>query len=216
MKFDLLLAGVGGQGVLSMAAIIGRAAMLEGLQVKQSEVHGMAQRGGAVLAHLRLADRPIASDLIPRGAVDLILGMEPVESLRYIEYLAPAGVVVTASNAFVNIPDYPDTEAVLKRVRALPGAVLVDAEGLANQAGDVVAVNTVMVGAAARLLPLRLESLERVLRDTFRRKGEWTMQVNEKAFALGLAAGGASGAGRADASAGGAGSADAPAGGARG
>jgi indolepyruvate ferredoxin oxidoreductase beta subunit len=185
MKFDIILAGVGGQGVLSMAAIIGRAAMLEGLQVKQSEVHGMAQRGGAVFAHLRLADHEIASDLIPFGTADLILSMEPVESLRYLPYLAPQGVVVTASNAFVNIPDYPDTQGVLERVRALPHASVVDAEGLAREAGDVVAMNTVMVGAAVECLPLEPETLERVMLETFRRKGEWVLDVNTKAFAAG-------------------------------
>ena len=185
MKFDIILAGVGGQGVLSMAAIVGRAAILEGLQAKQSEVHGMAQRGGAVLAHLRLSDHAIASDLIPLGMADLILSMEPVEALRYLPYLAPHGAVVTASNPLVNIPDYPDLESVLVRLRALPRSVLVEAETLARDAGDVVATNTVMVGAAARLLPLNVETLERVLLERFRSKGEWVLDVNTKAFESG-------------------------------
>ena len=116
MKFDIMLAGVGGQGVLSLAALIGRAAVAEGLQVKQSEVHGMAQRGGAVLSHLRLSDRSIASDLIPLGTADMILSMEPLESLRYLDYLSPAATVVTATDPFVNIPDYPPIEEVLERI----------------------------------------------------------------------------------------------------
>jgi indolepyruvate ferredoxin oxidoreductase beta subunit len=185
MKFDIVLAGVGGQGVLSMAAIIGRAAIVEGLHAKQSEVHGMAQRGGAVFAHLRLSDQPIASDLIPLGTADLILSMEPVESLRYLPYLAPTGTVVTATNAFVNIPDYPDPDDVMDRVRALPRSVLVDAGALAQEAGDGVAMNTVMVGAAARLLPFRPETLQQVLADTFRSKGERVLDINTRAFALG-------------------------------
>jgi indolepyruvate ferredoxin oxidoreductase beta subunit len=185
MKYDIILAGVGGQGVLSMAAIIGRAAILEGLEAKQSEVHGMAQRGGAVLAHLRLADHAIASDLIPLGTADMILGLEPVEALRYLPYLAPHGVVVTASTPLVNIPDYPEIETVLARLRALPHAVLVEAETLARDAGDVVATNTVMVGAASRRLPLGLETLERVLLERFRPKGEWVLDVNTKAFESG-------------------------------
>jgi indolepyruvate ferredoxin oxidoreductase beta subunit len=185
MKFDIILSGVGGQGVLSMAALIGRAAVAERLQAKQSEVHGMAQRGGAVLAHLRLADHPIASDLIPKGAADLILSLEPVESLRYLDYLSPEGTLVTAANAFVNIPDYPEVEGVLGRIRALPHAVVVDAERLARAAGDPVAMNTVMVGAAARLLPLRLETLDQVVRQVFEPKGEWTLKVNVAAFEAG-------------------------------
>lgn len=185
MKYDIVFAGVGGQGVLSMAAIIARAAAAEGLHVKQSEVHGMAQRGGAVQAHLRLSDRPIESDLIPLGAADLVLSLEPVESLRYVPCLAPSGTLVTASNAFVNIPDYPDVEGILARVRSLPRARVVEAERLADEAGDLLAVNTVMVGAAASLLPLRPESLEGAVRSTFGKKGERTLAVNLAALEAG-------------------------------
>jgi indolepyruvate ferredoxin oxidoreductase beta subunit len=185
MKYDIVLSGVGGQGVLSMAAIIGQAALAEGLSAKQSEVHGMAQRGGAVSAHLRLADHPIASDLIPRGAADLILSMEPVESLRVLEYLAADGTLVTAANALVNIPDYPDLDGVLAKIRTLPRALVVDAERLALEAGDVLAMNTVMVGAAARLLPLPIEALERAIERTFSAKGDLTLGVNRAAFHAG-------------------------------
>jgi indolepyruvate ferredoxin oxidoreductase, beta subunit len=182
MRYDIILCGVGGQGVLSMASIIGRAAATEGLEVKQSEVHGMSQRGGAVVAHLRLSDQPIASDLIPQGTADLILSMEPVESLRYVAYLAPGGSLVTAVNAVVNIPDYPEMDGLLARVRALPRSITVDAERLAFEAGDVLAVNTVMVGTASRLLPLRVESLEQAVQATFRAKGERVASVNLAAF----------------------------------
>ena len=185
MKYDILFSGVGGQGVLSMAAIIGRAAIAEGLEAKQSEVHGMAQRGGAVQAHLRLSDHPIESDLIPRGAADLILSLEPVEAIRYLSHLAPAGTLVTAASALVNIPDYPDMESVWRRIRALPHAILVEADRLAEEAGDVQAVNAVMVGAAARYLPLAIESLERAIAETFARKGAAALAVNRAAFAAG-------------------------------
>mgnify|MGYP001579870903 CR=1 FL=1 len=185
MKFDIILAGVGGQGVLSMAAISGRAAVTEGLNAKQSEVHGMSQRGGAVLAHLRLSDGAIASDLIPRGSADLILSMEPVESLRYVDYLSPAGTLVTAVNAFANIPDYPEMEGVLAQARSLPHAILVDAAKLADEAGDVQAMNTVMVGAAAHLLPLKIETLEKAIQRNFASKGEYVLKVNAAAFAAG-------------------------------
>jgi indolepyruvate ferredoxin oxidoreductase beta subunit len=185
MKADILLCGVGGQGVLSMAALIGQAAIAEGLSAKQSEVHGMAQRGGAVSAHLRLSSEPIASDLIPHGCADLILSLEPLESLRYLDYLSPDGALVTAINPVLNISDYPPIETVLERIRALPFALLVDAEGLARDAGDVVAANTVMVGAAAYMLPVGIHSLEAMIERTFARKGEWALQVNRAAFEAG-------------------------------
>jgi len=185
MKFDILLAGVGGQGVLSMAAIIGRAALTEGLYAKQSEVHGMAQRGGAVQAHLRLADHPIESDLIPLGTADLILSLEPMESLRYLAYLAPEGTLVTAANPFVNIPDYPDVEKILARVRSLPRAIVVEAERLALEAGDVQTLNTVMVGAVMHLLPLPAGSIEKAVSGAFARKGEFVLQANAAALRAG-------------------------------
>jgi indolepyruvate ferredoxin oxidoreductase beta subunit len=186
MKYDIVFAGVGGQGVLSMAAVIGRAAAAEGLAVKESEVHGMAQRGGAVSAHLRFTDGTIASDLIPRGSADMVLSLEPVEALRSLDYLSKRGTLVSSSNAFVNIPDYPDEADMLKRVRAAaPRAVLVDAEGLAREAGDVLASNLVMVGAASRLLPLKVESLEAALAATFRGKGEKVVATNLAAFRAG-------------------------------
>ncbi len=186
MKYDIVFAGVGGQGVLSMAAVIGRAATALGFAAKQSEVHGMAQRGGAVSAHLRLTEGAIASDLIPRGSADLILSLEPVEALRCLDYLSPRGILVTSSNAFVNIPEYPDEEDVVKRVRAAtPRSWLIDAEGLARQAGDVQASNSVMVGAASRVLPLDVHALEAALEATFRSKGPRVIAVNRDAFRAG-------------------------------
>jgi indolepyruvate ferredoxin oxidoreductase beta subunit len=186
MKCDIILSGVGGQGVLSMAAIIGQAATAEGLFAKQSEVHGMAQRGGAVSAHLRLSSDPISSDLIPRGSADLILSMEPVESLRYVEYLSPTGSVVTSVNAFVNIPDYPEVDDVLARIRtSFPKALLIDADRVAYDAGDVMAGNTALVGAASKLLPMKLDTIEEAVRRTFARKGERAVEVNLEALRAG-------------------------------
>ena len=185
MKYDILFAGVGGQGVLSMAGVIGRAAVDEGLRAKQSEVHGMAQRGGAVQAHLRISDDLIESDLIPLGAADLVLSLEPVEALRYLSYLGPTGALITASNPYVNINDYPDLGVLLAQIRTLPRAVVVDAETLATAAGDVQAANTVMVGAAAHALPLAPESLEQAVAEMFERKGEAAVALNRKAFHLG-------------------------------
>jgi len=192
MKFDVILAGVGGQGVLSVAAAIAAGAMKDGLQVKQSEVHGMAQRGGAVQAHLRLSDREISSDLIPRGWADMILGMDPLESLRYVSYLHPEGVLVSASDPFANIPDYPPVEELLAAIRRLPRHLLVDASALARKAGSARAGNMVLVGAAAAHLPVRRASLEQAIRDIFAAKGDGVVETNLQAFAAGLAAGEAS------------------------
>ena len=185
MKFDIVLAGVGGQGVLSVSAVIASAAMEAGLQVKQSEVHGMAQRGGAVLANLRLADAPIASDLIPRGRASLVLSMEPLESLRYLEFLSPDGSLITSSNPVKNIPDYPPIDDLLAQVRRVPHAVVIDAETLARRAGSVRAVNMVMVGAASAVLPLDPGLLERYIAAWFTSKGPQVVDQNLQAFRAG-------------------------------
>ena len=188
MTFDIILAGVGGQGVLSVSAIIASSAMKEGLAVKQSEVHGMSQRGGEVLANLRIADHPIASDLIPRGSAALLLSMEPLESLRYLDYLALDGTLITATEPVVNISDYPPIEDVLAQVRRLPRAILVDAEQLARQAGSARATNMVMVGAASHLLPVSFDSLEHFVQTMFAAKGAKVVETNLKALHAGRAA----------------------------
>ena len=188
MKRDVVLAGVGGQGVLSVAAILAEAARREGLVVRQGEVHGMSQRGGVVQASLRLADGPIEGDLVARGGADLVLGVEPVEALRYLEYLAPGGRLVTAADPYENVPDYPPIEEVLAAVRAVPGSVLVEAGALAREAGSGRVANVVMVGAASALLPLSAGVIEACLREGFAAKGERVVEANLRAFALGRAA----------------------------
>lgn len=189
MKRDIILAGVGGQGVLSLAAIIARAAVSAGLQVRQSEVHGMAQRGGAVLAHLRISDGPIASDLVPAGSADLILSMEPVESLRYLGHLAPSGALVTAAEAFINIPDYPDLATIHDAIRQLPVYRLVEAEKLAKEAGLPKAVNMVMVGAASPFLPVSADDLRATICELFASKEPSVVAANQAAFELGRLSG---------------------------
>jgi indolepyruvate ferredoxin oxidoreductase beta subunit len=185
MKQDIILAGVGGQGVLSIAAIIAKAAVDAGLSVRQSEVHGMAQRGGAVLAHLRIADGAIASDLVPRGGADLIISMEPLESLRYAEWLSPDGAVVSAAEPFINIGDYPAVDAVLNTIRRFPKSRVVKAADIARAAGNAKAVNTAMVGAAADFLPLPPEALEAAIADMFAAKDASVIEANRRAFNLG-------------------------------
>jgi len=191
VTFDIVLAGVGGQGVLSVSAVIASAALTSGLDVKQCETHGMSQRGGAVSAHLRLANEPIASDLVPQGCAALILSMEPLESLRYLSYLKPDGLVITASEPVRNIADYPPIEQVLAAIRGLPQARIVEADRLARQAGSSRAVNMVMVGAASTVLPLEAASLEHEIVRFFGRKGAAVTDANLRAFRAGRSTGGA-------------------------
>ena len=185
MKYDVILAGVGGQGVLSVATVIALGAMKDGRNVRQSEVHGMAQRGGAVQAHLRLSDGPIFGDLVGRGSAHLILAMEPLEALRYLAFLRPDGVVVSAVEPFRNIDDYPEVEAVRDELRRLPECRLVEAAALAREAGALRATNMVMVGAASGFLPIGEQSLLEAIDELFARKGESVVKVNRAAFALG-------------------------------
>jgi indolepyruvate ferredoxin oxidoreductase beta subunit len=185
MKKDIILAGVGGQGVLSIAAIVARAAAAGGLKVRQSEVHGMAQRGGAVLAHLRLSDQAIPGDLVPRGGADLIISMEPLESLRYLEWLSPRGALVSAAEPFINIPNYPEPEKVLESIRTFPLFRIVEAAALAKEAGLARAVNMVMVGAASPFLPLEAGGLEETITAMFAGKDPSLGEANRRAFRLG-------------------------------
>ncbi len=188
MKCDIVLAGVGGQGVLSISAIIAWSAMQAGLHVKQSEVHGMSQRGGAVQAHLRLSDQPIASDLIPRGKADLILSMEPMESLRYTDWLDPAGTLVTAAKPFKNIDNYPDIDEIRASIDKLPKSIIVESAKLAREAGSSRASNMVLIGAAVDLLPLEPEAVSGFIKKRFESKGQKVVDCNLKAFELGRGA----------------------------
>jgi indolepyruvate ferredoxin oxidoreductase beta subunit len=185
MKTDIILAGVGGQGVLSIAAIIAQAAVKEGLTVRQSEVHGMAQRGGAVLAHLRISSEAIASDLVPQGEANLIISMEPLEGLRYAAWLSPKGALVTAAEPLVNIPNYPDIAEIIKTISTFPINCIVEAAALAREAGSQRSVNMVMVGAASPFLPLKAETLEETINATFASKDASIIESNRKAFNLG-------------------------------
>ena len=186
MKYDIILAGVGGQGVLSLAAIIAKGAMKDGLQVRQSEVHGMSQRGGAVMSHLRLSDSNISSDLVRKGTANLILGMEPMEVLRYSEFLAPDGVIITTKEPFINIPNYPEIQGIYDKVNAFKGSRLVESVALAKEAGNARAVNMVVIGAAASVLPVKAETLKAAISELFAAKGADTVAKNLKAFDLGL------------------------------
>ncbi len=186
MKKDIILGGVGGQGILTIATTIGLAALSEGLQLKQSEVHGMSQRGGDVQSHLRLSSNPIASDLIPEGKADMIISVEPLEALRYFNMLnRENGWLITSINPFRNIRDYPELEEVMDEIRKLPRYITIDANKIAQSQGSVKAANIVVLGAASPFIGLKYSSLEDAIRQLFSKKSEDLVQLNLKALKAG-------------------------------
>ena len=185
MKSDIILAGVGGQGILSIAASIGMAALDNNLQIKQAEVHGMSQRGGAVHSNMRISSTAIASDLIPRAGADLILSVEPMESLRYLPWLSKNGWLVTNINPFVNIPDYPDPEALKKKIEALPNHIYLDADKIASELGSGKVSNMVILGAATPFIDIPYHSFEKGIQNIFGRKGKEIVALNMEALRRG-------------------------------
>jgi len=186
MKKDIILAGVGGQGILTIATLIGYAALKRGWHFKQAEVHGMSQRGGDVQSHLRLSENPIWSDLIPFGAADMILSVEPMEALRYLPYLAPDGWIITNSTPFNNIAKYPELEAIHAKINSLPNHILIDADSIAKEVKANRSMNIVMLGAAAKQLGFTKEELEHAITSIFTRKGEAIVEANLNALQAGL------------------------------
>ncbi len=185
MKKDIILSGVGGQGILSIAAIIGYAAIESGLYLKQAEVHGMSQRGGDVQSHLRIGSDEIFSDLIPYKGADIILSVEPMESLRYLPYLADDGWIITNKNPFVNINNYPEIESIYEEIKKVKNHIIFDADAVAKEAGAARAMNMVMVGAASKYLDIDFEMIKKGVIQTFQRKGDKIVETNLKAVELG-------------------------------
>ncbi|MCK9617682.1 MAG: indolepyruvate oxidoreductase subunit beta [Lentimicrobiaceae bacterium] len=185
MKKDIILAGVGGQGILSIAAVIGYAALESGLYLKQAEVHGMSQRGGDVQSNLRLSDKEIASDLIPCGKADMIISVEPMESLRYVPMLCSQGWLITNTQPFVNIPNYPEMDKIIQEIKSFPRHIALDADAVATQIGSVKAANIVILGAASPFLEIPVERIENAIRTIFGKKGEEMVQLNLDAFIAG-------------------------------
>lgn len=178
MKSDIILAGVGGQGILSIAASIGMAALENSLYIKQAEVHGMSQRGGDVQSNMRISSGPIASDLIPRGQADLIISVEPMESLRYLPWLSPDGWLITNTNPYVNIPDYPEMEDVMEQIGKVPNHIVLDADSIAAGLGSKKVSNMVVLGAATPYVDIPYASFEEAIRKLFGRKGEEIVALN--------------------------------------
>jgi len=182
MKYDLIIAGVGGQGIISIAAVLGRAAMDAGLRIKQSEIHGMAQRGGSVYSHLRISDREIYSDVIPSGSADMILSVEPMEALRYLAFLSSEGILISNEVPFQNISNYPDVDAIHQEIRKLERHLLFDADRLAKENGSPRSMNMAMLGAASPFIDIPQEGFEEAMKARFASKGERIVDVNLKVF----------------------------------
>jgi len=189
MKTDIILCGVGGQGILSIATIIGEAAMHENLYIKQAEVHGMSQRGGDVQSNLRISSEPIASDLIPLAGADVIISMEPMEALRYLPYLKKDGWIITSSNPFINIPNYPEQDKINDDLKAVGNVVSIDIDTMAKDNGVPRSANVILLGAAQKALGIDYNLLEDAIKRVFARKGEKIVEQNIKALAIGKEAG---------------------------
>lgn len=185
MTTNIILAGVGGQGILSIANVIGIAALKDNLYLKQAEVHGMSQRGGDVQSNLRISDEPISSDLIPYGGADIIISLEPMESLRYLPYLSKKGWVVTNINPFVNIQNYPDMKDVMQELEKMDNLVALDMDKIAKDLGSPRSSNMVLLGAASPFLGLPVNLLEDGIGKFFESKGEKIIELNIKSFHTG-------------------------------
>ena len=185
MKTDIILCGVGGQGILSIATIIGEAAMNENLYIKQAEVHGMSQRGGDVQSNLRISSSPIASDLIALGSANVIISMEPMEALRYLPWLSKDGWIITSSTPFKNIPNYPDMDVINADLKKLPHVISIDIEQMAKDIGIPSSANIILLGAAQKAIGIEYGKLEDAIRRVFARKGDAVVDANIKALALG-------------------------------
>lgn len=187
MKTDIILAGVGGQGILSIATIIGEAVMNEGLYIKQAEIHGMSQRGGSVESSLRISSEPIYCDLIAEGTADVIISLEPMEALRYTPFLSPNGWIITSGNIFANVPGYPTAEELKAELDKYPNVVLIDVETLAAENNMRKSGNMILLGAASKALGLDYALLEKAVSTVFASKGAEIVDMNIKALAIGLA-----------------------------
>lgn len=184
-KRDIIIAGVGGQGIVSIASAIGYATLEAKLFFKQSEVHGMSQRGGEVQSHFRISNEPIHSDLIPMGSADLILSVEPMEALRYINYLSKDGIIISNKNPYQNIPNYPDLNKIWEAILSVPNSMIIDADEEARKLGSSKSANMILLGAAADRIGIAFSMLENAIKTLFARKGDRMVEINIAALRKG-------------------------------
>lgn len=186
-KYDLLIVGVGGQGVILASDIIGRAAVAEGLSIRAAETHGMAQRGGAVENHVRIGCK--YGTLIPYQGADCLMSMEPLEALRFAKYINPKGIAIINTEPIVPVTVatgkvlYPEVDVIIEKMKGICADVKAENfTALAKKAGAAQALNVVMIGAVSKYLPLSPEILKEVIARSVPPK---TVAVNLKAFDLG-------------------------------
>ena len=148
----------------------------------------MSQRGGDVQSNLRLSSNPIYSDLIPMGAADVIISMEPMEALRYLPFLKKDGWIITSSTPFVNIPNYPDIDVIKSDLEKIGNVIMLDIEQLAKDAGVPRSANVILLGAAQKALGIEYGKLEDAIRRVFGRKGDAVVDANIQALAIGRSA----------------------------
>lgn len=185
-QYNVLLTGVGGQGILLAGDILSRSAIMQGLDVKKAETHGMAQRGGSVVTHLRIGDK-VRSALVPVGGADILISFEMLEALRYSHYVAPRGSILYSTRRVDPLPvlrgieEYPSGDSIRNLRDRFEDVVDIDASTLAKEAGHPLTQNVVMIGAASTRLPLPHDSLREAVELTVKRAKD----ANLKAFDLG-------------------------------
>ena len=183
MKKDIVLCGVGGDGIVSVAKIISDAALNMGLNLKQSEIHGMSQRGGSVFSHLRLSTDEIFADVIPEGQADIILSSEPMEALRYLPWLSKEGWIITNNDPFVNISNYPDMTKVNAELGKIKNLVSFNASEIAK--AIKARSNMVLLGATVPYLGIELKKVEEAIMHIFGNKGAEVVEQNMQALHAG-------------------------------
>ena len=187
--FNIVIAGVGGQGVLMASKVLAESALVSGMDVKQNEVHGMAQRGGVVTSHVRFGPR-VLSPAIPPGEADILVGFEPAEALRWCTHLRPTGVAMINTTrqeppvVSTGLFDYPD-DPLAEIAAAGISYHAFDAGAIARELGNFKLVNTVMLGAISEYLPFPAEVLKNEILDRFRARKPKLVDINEKAFEAG-------------------------------
>ncbi|MEN6372075.1 MAG: indolepyruvate oxidoreductase subunit beta [Armatimonadota bacterium] len=183
---NISLVGVGGQGTLLASEVISRAGMLSGKDVKKSEVHGMAQRGGSVVSEVRIGDK-VYSPIIPAGETDFLMSFELVESLRYADTVAPNGVALINRQAIIPVTvssgQQPWIDDIEERIaRAYKNYKVIDALKIAHELGNIRTVNIILVGALSKLMDIEKSVWEQALVELVPAKHK---DVNLKAFAAG-------------------------------
>ncbi|AAM31790.1 Indolepyruvate oxidoreductase, subunit [Methanosarcina mazei Go1] len=185
-KLDLLITGVGGQGAILASDIIGKAAVISGIPIRAAETHGMAQRGGSVVNHIRLGSD--LGSMIPKKGADIMLALEPMEAVRYLDFLKDGGVIIVNTQSIIpvtvtsGLSKYPEVQEILDALSEKYVVKAFNADELAHEAGSRLAMNVAMVGAVSGYLPISKEVLLESVKVLVPKK---TIEINIRAFEMG-------------------------------